>query len=300
MKLAVIVPVHNERANIVPFYERAKRVLQSLQGLDDWAMVFVNDGSGDGSLEEILKLRVNDNHVKVITLSRNFGYHAVLVAGLSQVESDLYAVVDVDCEDPPELLEKFYEAIRGGAQVAYGIRSNRQEPVLITLGRKLFYLANKHIADGEIVVWMAEFAMITKQVRDAILRPHTTYPFLRAEIGYVGFKRVGIPYFRAQRQHGRSHYNIFKMTKFAVAGILSSSTFPLRLVMYLAVVIGIAFPILVLAFGLKSSSVITLAALVSLYFLLMSVPLLSLYLARTYKNVVSRPVFVIDKEQTFL
>lgn len=300
MKLAVIVPVHNERANIVPFYHRTKAVLASLKGLDDWAAVFVNDGSGDGSLEEILKLRANDDHVKVITLSRNFGYHAVLVAGLSQIGSDLYAVVDVDCEDPPELLGQFYETIQGGAQVAYGIRSNRQEPWLITLGRKLFYLANKHIADGEAVVWMAEFAMITKQVRDAILRPHTTYPFLRSEIGYVGFKRVGIPYFRAQRQHGRSHYNVWKMTKFAVAGILSSSTFPLRFVMYLAFAVGLMFPICVIALGLTDSGVVILTALVSLYFLLLTIPLISLYLARTYKNVVARPVFIIDKEQTFL
>ena len=142
--------------------------------------------------------------------------------------------------------------------------------------------------------------MITKQVRDAILRPHTTYPFLRSEIGYVGFKRVGIPYVRTQRQHGRSHYNVWKMTKFAVAGILSSSTFPLRFVMYLAATIGFMFPICVIALGLTDSGVVTLAALVSLYFLLLTVPLISLYLARTYKNIVARPVFVIDKEQTFL
>lgn len=300
MKLSVIVPVHNESLNIVPFYERARPVLESISGLEDWDIIFVNDASEDQSLAEILKLRELDRHVRVITLSRRFGYHGVLLAGLSKVESDLYAMVDVDCEDPPELLVKFYEAIRGGAQIAYGVRSNREEPALITLGRKLYYLVNRSIADGEFVIWMAEFAMITRQVRDAILIPHTTYPFLRAELGYVGFKRVGIPYLRAKRQHGKSHYNILNMTKFAVAAILSSSTFLLRFVLYLALFIGVAFPLCVLAFGLTSKGVATLAAVLSLYFLLTSVPLISLYLARTYKNVVSRPVFVIDQEQTFL
>lgn len=300
MKLSVIVPVHNESANITPFYQRARTVLEALQGIREWTILFVNDASEDDSLAEILKLRALDPRVRVITLSRRFGYHAVLLAGLSRIESDLYAMVDVDCEDPPELLAQFYGLIQGGAQVAYGIRSNREEPAFLTFLRKLFYYLNKYIADGEFVVWMAEFAMITRQVRDAIIAPHTTYPFLRAELGYVGFKRVGIPYFRAKRQHGKSHYNILNMTKFAVAAILSSSTFLLRFVLYLALFIGVAFPVCVLAFGLTSKGVVTLAAVLSLYFLLTSVPLISLYLARTYKNVVSRPVFVIDQEQTFL
>jgi glycosyltransferase involved in cell wall biosynthesis len=299
MRLSVIVAVHNESRNIVPFYERAKPVLESLR-VDDWDITFVNDASEDDSLSEILKLRELDRRVRVITLARRFGYHAVLLAGLTRSESDLYAMVDVDCEDPPELLVKFYEAIKGGAQVAYGVRSNREEPAVITLGRKFYYLVNRSIADGEFVMWMAEFAMITRQVRDAILVPHTTFPFLRAELGYVGFKRVGIAYLRAKRQHGKSHYNILNMTKFAVAGILSSSTFLLRFVLYLAVFIAAVFPLCVLVFRLNTGGVAMLAALLSLYFLLVSVPLIGLYLARTYKNVVSRPVFVIDQEQTFL
>jgi len=300
MKLSVIVAVHNESLNIQPFYERARRVLDSLSGLETWEVVFVNDASGDDSLAEILKLRVVDPRVKVITLSRRFGYHSVLVAGLSKVESDLYAMVDVDCEDPPELLAKFYEAIQGGADVAYGVRSNREEPGLITFMRKVFYYANKWIADSEIVVWMAEFAMITRQVRDAILTPRTTYPFLRAEIGYAGFKRVGISYFRAKRTHGESHYNIFKMTRFAVAGILSSSTFLLRFVMYIAVFVGLLFPLCVYVVGLSMDQAAKLAIVFSFYFLVVTMPIIALYLARTYKNGVDRPVFIIDKRQTFL
>lgn len=300
MKLAVIVPVYNERANILPFYQRIRPVLESLPGLDDWNLVFVNDGSSDGSLDGILNLRSRDGRVKVITLARNFGYHSVLVAGLSQVESDLYAIVDVDCEDPPELLAQFHEALRNGAQVAYGIRSNREEPGLLTLGRKLFYHLNRRVADSEVIIWMAEFVMMTKQVRDAILAPHTTYPFLRAEIGYVGFKRVGVPYVRAGRQHGKTHYSLLRMTRFAVAGILSSSTFPLRLVLYLAAAIALLFPAAVFVLQLTSGQTVALAVLLCFYYLIVSIPLISIYLARTYKNVVSRPVFIIDKEETFL
>ena len=120
MKLSVIVPVHNERGNIEPFYRRAVPTLQSLVDPMDWEMVFVNNGSDDDTLGEILKIRAVDPRVKVITLSKNFGYHAALVAGLSSTEGDLYTMIDVDCEDPPELLGKFYETIRAGAQLVYG------------------------------------------------------------------------------------------------------------------------------------------------------------------------------------
>ena len=159
--------------------------------------------------------------MKVISLSRNFGYHAVLLAGLSLVPADLYAMIDVDCEDPPELLLEFFRAIEGGADIAYGIRSDRVEPAPVTFFRRIFYYLNKWIADSDIVVWMAEFAMLTRQVRDVILAPHTTYIFLRAEIGYAGFVRVGVPYVRAARTSGKTHYNLWNMTRFAVSGFLA-------------------------------------------------------------------------------
>jgi polyisoprenyl-phosphate glycosyltransferase len=297
--LAVIVPVYNELANITPFFERARAVLDGLSGIA-WQIVFVNDGSSDGSLERIRELRSRDDRVKVISLSRNFGYHAVLLAGLSLVAADRYAMVDVDCEDPPELLREFHAAIEGGADVAYGIRSNRVEPFLVTFFRRAFYYLNRGIADSDIVVWMAEFSMITRQVRDAIIAPHTTYVFLRAEIGYVGFVRVGVPYVRQARTSGKTHYNVWNMTRFAVSGFLAGSTFPLRFILYLATAVGIVFPLIVLIGGLGAGSTATLASVATFYFALVALPTIALYLARTYKNGVARPVFIVDKNKTDL
>ena len=297
--LAIIVPVHNELGNIWPFYERTRAVLESL-GPVSWQIVFVNDGSDDGSLERICEIRASDDRVKVITLSRDFGYHAVLLAGLSLVSADRYAMIDVDCEDPPELLREFHAALEGGADVAYGIRSNRVEPKIVTFFRRLFYYINKEIADSDIVLWMAEFAMISRQVRDAIIAPHTTYVFLRAEVGYVGFVRVGIPYVRGVRTSGKSHYNFFNMTRFAVAGFLASSTFPLRLILYVAVAIGLLFPLVASLAGLGAEGIGALASVATFYFALLALSTLALYLARTYKNGVARPVFVVDKNKTYL
>jgi dolichol-phosphate mannosyltransferase len=297
--LAIIVPVHNELGNIAPFYERTRAVLESLPETS-WQVVFVNDGSTDGSLERISLLRTGDDRVKVISLSRNFGYHAVLLAGLSLVAADRYAMIDVDCEDPPELLRDFHAALEGGADVAYGIRSNRVEPAPVTFFRRLFYYLNRGIADSDIVLWMAEFAMISRQVRDAILVPHTTYVLLRAELGYVGFVRVGIPYVRGVRTSGKTHYNFLNMTRFAVSGFLASSTFPLRLILYVAVVAGLVFPLVVLLTGLGPGSIAALASVATFYFALLALSTIALYLARTYKNGVARPVFIVDKNRTYL
>jgi dolichol-phosphate mannosyltransferase len=297
--LAVIVPVYNDHGNVVPFYERTRSVLEALPPTD-WRIVFVNNGSTDGSFERVCDLRTVEPRVHVISLSRNFGYHAALLAGLSLVAADRYTMIDVDCEDPPELIAAFNTAIDDGADIAYGIRSNRIEPATLTFFRRIFYYLNRRIADSDIVVWMSEFSMITRQVRDAVIAPHTTYVFLRAEIGHAGFARVGIPYKRGRRTWGTSHYNVFGMARFAVAAFLASSTFPLRLILYLAVVAGLVFPIVVMLAGLGAAGIAALASVATLYFALLALSTIALYLARTYKNGVARPVFIVDKNKTLL
>jgi len=295
-RLSVIVPVHNEQENIRPFYERALPILESLAL--DWEIVFVNDGSSDASLERIRELRRADDRVKALTLSRNFGYHAALVAGLTTRESDLYAIIDVDCEDPPELLAQFHGEIEKGAQIVYGDRSQRDEPARIVFWRWLFYSINRRIADAPIRLWMGEFSMITRLVRDAILKSRSSFPFLRAELGFVGYQPVAIRYLRASRARGTSHYNFLSMTRFAVAGFLSSSTFPLRSLLYLGALFGAGY-LAILAFasrGLLEAA--AWAAVLSFVFLILSLPMIGVYLARTYKDVSGRPVYFIDPTAT--
>lgn len=297
-RLAVIVPCHNETANVEPFYESAKKALDALPL--DWSLVFVNDASTDDTLDKILALRAQDPRVKVATLSRNFGYHAALVAGLSNADADLYAIVDVDGEDPPELLRQFYATIEKGAATAYGIRSERPEPARIVFFRWLFYWINRKIADGPIRLWMAEFSMFTRPVRDYVLANKTTFPFLRAELAYVGLRMEGIPYARQPRLRGTSHYNFFSMSKFAIGGFLASSTFPLRAALYLSVFFTALFAAAAPLAGLTLVEAGALAAIMGFLYILLAVPMLSLYLARTYKNVTGRPVFFLDPERSRL
>jgi glycosyltransferase involved in cell wall biosynthesis len=296
--LAVVVPCFNESENVAPFYASAKAALDRLPV--DWAILFVNDASSDDTLERILALREADPRVRVATLSRNFGYHAALIAGLANADADLYAIVDVDGEDPPELLERFHAAIAAGAHTAYGIRSDRPEGKLLVFFRWLFYWINGKIADGPTRLWMAEFSMFTRTVRDAVLANKTTFPFLRAELAYVGLRMEGVPYARRTRRHGRSHYNVLRMAQFAVGGFLASSTFPLRLALYLSALLALAFAVLCPALDLTLVEAGALASILTFVFLLFTVPMLALYLARTYKNVTGRPVYFLDPERSRL
>jgi glycosyltransferase involved in cell wall biosynthesis len=296
--LAVVVPCHNESENVGPFYAEAKAALDRLPV--DWTLLFVNDASTDDTLDRILALREADPRVRVATLSRNFGYHAALIAGLSSAEADLYAIVDVDGEDPPELLLKFHAEIEKGAQTAYGIRSDRPEAPWIVFFRWLFYWINGRIADGPTRLWMAEFSMFTRAVRDAVLVNKTTFPFLRAELAYVGLRLEGVPYSRRPRRFGVTHYNFFRMALFAVGGFLASSTFPLRLAFYAAAAFGLVYAVLWPALGLSLVEAGALAAVMGFFYLLLTVPLLSLYLARTYKNVTGRPVYFLDRSRSRL
>jgi dolichol-phosphate mannosyltransferase len=297
--LTVIVPVHNEEANIDMFYERIVPVLSSLK-VEDWEILFMNNASTDGTLDKILKLRETEPRVKIITLTRNFGLQASLMAGLTSRQSELYAIIDVDCEDPPELLEQFHREIQGGAHTAYGIRSRRDEASWLTSLRGLFYWINRQIADFPVMLWMAEFVMITRTVRDAVVANKSAFPFVRSEIGYAGLKAVGIPYFRASRKHGLSHVNLRGMAEFAVWGFLTSSTFPLRVTLYLSALIMMVYVLAVLCLQMDLARASQWAVLLGFGYLLATVPVLSLYLARTYKNTLARPLFIIDPEKTRL
>lgn len=299
MKLTIISPLYNDSACIPIYLGRLRVAMKRLEKYCDWQLLFVNDASRDHSYDVALAEMQRDPRIRLISFSRNFGYQSAVLAGLTEVESDIYTIIDVDCEDPPELLETFFKKIREGYQLVYGIRSQRLEPSLIVWLRKQFYNLNKLLADSNVLMWMSEFSMFTREVRESVLKPRTTFPFLRTELAYAGFKRIGMNYIRQKRVAGASHFNILGMTKFAVAGILAGTTFPLRAIFYLSIAFGVLF------FGGSFAfhgiiEVGAFAALLSFVYMISTIPFLGLYLARTYKNVVNRPNYIIDPVRSFL
>ncbi|MCE9627355.1 MAG: glycosyltransferase family 2 protein, partial [Candidatus Eisenbacteria bacterium] len=231
-RVSIVTPVFNESATIDRFHEQLAAALAPLSDRYAFEILYSDNASIDDTRAKVAALRARDPRVQLLALSRNFGYQASMVAGMKQASGDAIVFIDGDGEDPPALLARFLAEWEAGHDVVYGIRERRHEPPHLSLARKIFYRVNKSIADSDILVDVAEFGLIAAEVRDAVVVGLSTFPFIRAEIAHYGFRRIGIKYDRNPRLGGQSHFNAYGMMRFAVAGILTSTTVPLRLALY--------------------------------------------------------------------
>ena len=217
---------------------------------------------------------------------------------MNEAKGDQIIFIDVDCEDPPEMIPQLVTEYKTGLyDLVYGERNDRDEILIIKLMRKLFYRISKLIADSEFIIDMAEFAMISDRMRIEILKSKSTFPFVRSDFAYIGFSSKGIKYKRCKRVAGKTHYNIFKMLKFAVAGILTISTFPLRLVSYLGIAITAFMIIGFLIDIIFKSKLINqeIILIIAIFYVFICNSIFALYISRIYKDGVQRPVYIIDK-----
>ena len=189
--LSILCPVYNEAAVVPLFYGRIRPVMERLAARYTVRLVFLNNASTDGSFAAMQQIVAARPETYVVTMSRNAGYQNSLERGLREIASDLYVFIDVDCEDPPEMIETFVERFEAGHDIVYGERVDREELALIKRCRHVFYRLLQAVADEDIILDMAEFSLFTREVRDAILRENSSFPFLRASIARVGFRRAG-------------------------------------------------------------------------------------------------------------
>ena len=299
--LTIICPVYNEELALPLFFERVHPVIEELSSRYTVHLVFLNNGSTDRTAEEIQKVKTIWPFTYMITTSRNVSYHASLECGLRNVHGDVLIIIDVDCEDPPELIPSFIEKYEQGYDVVYGERVDREEPGWIKRARKIFYRVLRAVADEDIILDMAEFSLFTNDVREAILDECTSFPFIRASIGRVGFRRIAIPFKRQKRVAGNSHYNLLGMSVFAIGGILSASTLFLGLPIYLLPLW--LFALISLAAGYaKTQSLWFAAGAFSVFaaYIGGTAAFTALYIARTYKNSLGRPNAFINRKTTIL
>jgi len=294
-RISIVSPVYNEELTVRPFYQRLAAALAPLGGRYEFEIIFTNNRSSDRTAECVLELRAQDPRVQLLTLSRNFGYQHSMLAGIRQASGEAVCLIDVDGEDPPEMLVDFIRHWEEGYDIVYGIRERRAESLPITWMRKLFYRINKMIADSDILVDVAEFSLFTADVRDAVAASGSTYPFLRAEISHYGFRRLGIRYNRRPRIAGESHFNFYGLTRFAIAGILSSTTVPLRIALYL---LPPLFTFNAIGLWLDASGRwpwgFEAAMMADMLYLCTGLATVALYTARNYRNVIARPLAVVD------
>lgn len=263
-------------------------------------IIFINNASSDGSLEKLKELISNKQNseqiiLKVISFSRNFGYQKSLLAGYSHSTGDASIVIDTDLEDPPELISDFIDGWNKGFEVVYGKRVDRQENWMIKKMRDNFYKILSLTADFKINDQMAEFCLISRRVRENILKINPTFTFFRSEIAFLGLKTFGIDYKRKKRVAGQTKYNILTMFEFAITGFLTSSTFFLRLFGY-GLPIILAFNLIFFYFYKINSFLI----LFDIIYIIFNLSVLSLYVARLYQISTKRPPYIIDYENSIL
>jgi glycosyltransferase involved in cell wall biosynthesis len=300
-QLSILCPIYNEESVIPLFFGRIRPVMERLAERYTVHLLFLNNASTDQSAQQIEKIRESWPATYVITMSRNAGYHASLECGLRNATGDLFVFIDVDCEDPPEMILEFIEKYEQGFDIVYGERVDRHESRAMKGARKVFYRLLHALADEEILLDMAEFSLFTKEVRDAILDENTSFPFLRASIARVGFRRAAIPFKRQRRIAGNTHYNLVRMSVFAVAGILSASTLFLRLPIYLLPFWLLSLLLLGIGYASTHSLWYVVAAfLVFAAYLGATAAFTALYVARTYKNGLQRPNAFIDRSRSIL
>lgn len=303
--LSVVVPVKDEQDGIMPFLERVRPILDEALGANQetWEIIFVDDGSTDATLAAIILAQKQDERVRAISLSRNFGKEPALSAGLDRARGQAVVPIDVDLQDPPEVLGDMIAKWRAGADVVYGVRRNRTTDSLPKrLTADLYYRAHNWISHDKIPEHAGDFRLLDRKVVDVIKAMPERNRFMKGLFAWSGFKQDMVEYDRDERTVGTTKFRYWKLWTLALDGITSSSTLPLRIWSYLGGVIAfsaIAYACFVVVrtiiWGVEVpgySSLIT-----SILFLgglqLLSLGILGEYVGRIMIESKQRPIYVI-------
>jgi glycosyltransferase involved in cell wall biosynthesis len=302
-RISVVVPVFNEAAGIRTFHERTTTALEAIPGATH-ELIYVDDGSRDGSLEQLRAFAEADPRVRVLKLSRNFGHQIAITAGLDHAGGDCAAVIDSDLQDPPEVIAEMVETWKKGFDVVYGVRARRDgEGALKLLTASAFYRLLRRLVGIDIPADVGDFRLMSRRALDELGRLREKDRFVRGLVSWIGFKQTGVRYVRDERVAGETKYPYSKMFKFALDGITSFSTAPLRLATWLGYAAS-AFAFLYLAsvfvqkaLGYTVDGWATI--MVALTFLggvqLICLGIIGEYLGRVFTEVKPRPMYVIEE-----
>ena len=304
-KISVIIPMYYEEEVAEECYKRVKTVLTSLKDYEH-EILFVNDGSKDKTLEILESIAEKDKQVKVISFSRNFGHQCAVTAGLQYVTGDAIVVIDADLQDPPELIPDMLTLWKQGNEVIYAKRKTREgESKFKLLTAKMFYRILNGLSDVEIPADTGDFRLVDRKVVDVINSMPEHNKFLRGLFSWVGFKQQPFEYERKERFAGKTKYPLKKMLKLASDGIISFSTKPLKIVGGLGI-ITIIISVLLLLYSVISyifnlnqltSGWTSIMVAITLFsgVQLLSIWIISEYLARIYDESKKRPQYIISK-----
>ena len=305
-KISVIIPMYYEEEVAEECYKRMTSVLQNIENYD-YEIICINDGSRDKTLSILENLAIRDKKLKILSFSRNFGHQCAVTAGLKYVTGDAIVIIDADLQDPPELIPKMLKLWEAGNDVIYGKRKTRDgESVFKLFTAKMFYKTLNALSDVEIPKDTGDFRLVDRKVVDTINSLPEHNKFLRGLFSWVGYKQIPFQYERKERFAGKTKYPLKKMLKLASDGIISFSTKPLKIVGGLGILsIVISFILLIYAlisyiFKLNNLSAGWTSLMLGITFFagvqLLSLWIMSEYIARIYDESKNRPQYIIEKK----
>lgn len=306
MKLSLVVPCYNEEANVERFFSEVNRVFKGKA--DDYEFVFVNDGSTDGTYRKLKKIYEENSvsSVQILTFSRNFGKEAAIYAGLSYAKGDLVCIIDADLQQRPEVVLEMLCAMEQDETLdciaAY--QANRKESKTMKGLKYSFYKLINKVADVDFVNGASDFRLLKRTMVDAILRMTEYHRFSKGIFSWVGFNTKYIPYTVEERQFGETKWSYGKLFKYAFDGIISFSTFPLKLATGVGLVTSAASIIYLIAvvlqkliWGIDVPGYATIVVLV--LFLggmqLFCLGILGEYISKIYLQVKNRPIYILKE-----
>ena len=235
--LSIIIPSFNEAENINELYKRIIKTLDEIN-INDYEIIFVENGSSDNSLEILRSINVLNNKVKIISLSRNFGYQNAILAGLDYSKKDHACILDGDLQDPPELIKNFVLKAKEGFDVVYGIRKKRQATFFKKVSYKLFYFFYHKLSEISVPKEVGEFSLINRKVINHLKNLREKNLFLRGLRSWVGFNQIGIEYERLERHKGNAKFSFYDSFILGLDGIISFTMIPLRIVLILGLILS--------------------------------------------------------------
>jgi glycosyltransferase involved in cell wall biosynthesis len=299
--LSIAVPMYNEESTIPELLQRTGAVLGQIPG-GPHELLFVDDGSSDRTLQLLEQAAQADSRISVIALSRNFGHQSALSAALDHAIGDAVVLMDGDLQDAPEDIPLLVERHFEGYDVVYATRATRQEGWLIQLNYSLFYRLQAMLSDTRLPLDSGDFGLMSRRVVDQIRRMPERQRYLRGLRSWVGFRQVGVPLNRAERQSGQSKYGFLKLLKLASDGIFAFSVVPLRAATMVGGV-AVAVSVLFALYSVYAKFVLDRApqgftALVFMVTFLSGVLLFFLgiigeYVGRVYEEIKARPLYIV-------
>ena len=300
---SVVVPVFNEAECLRAFHARLSRVMHALG--EPWEVVYVNDGSRDGSLRVLEALRADDPACAVVNLSRNFGKEIAMTAGLDHARGEAVVIIDADLQDPPEVIPELVAAWRSGWDMAYAQRRVREgESWLKRATADAFYRLMTRVGGVRLPRNTGDFRLMSRRVVEALRQLPEHHRFMKGLFAWVGFPAIAVPYDRAPRLAGRTKFNYWKLWNFALEGITGFTVMPLKLATYVGLVTALFAALygghLIVVTLLYGNPVHGWPSLMAVTLFLGGVQLVTLgiigeYLGRIFNETKRRPLYLVER-----